>query len=449
MPAGAATAVRSGRGDLLRLRVLLVVLGLLGGARQAVRRGDGRPARARPRLPRHRGGQQRRVPAAALPGRRDPGRRGGAGRQHRGGGARQGHPHRGAVPGGGHRRRGGRAVRASRPGRGQQRVRTRDRHPRLHRGPGRPGQADRPGHPGAPAPAAADRAPPVRHHLPRALPVPHAAEPLRHPVGPAGVHGGPQPVQAGQVPAWHAHPDPPPGPHRGRPSGLRARPALEPADRADRTAVLRRGLGWAPGLPDPPTGGGPAVKVVLFCGGLGMRMREGAASAPKPMNMIGDRPLLWHVMRYYAHFGHTDFILCLGYGAAAVKDYFIRYDETLSNDFTLVAGGRDIQMHSTDITDWNISFIDTGLRSSIGERLMRVRSLVEDEEMFLANYADTLTDARLDQLIDRFRSNPQAVASMLAVPPVSTHHVVEIDEEGQVSGVREVRELMQWENGGY
>jgi len=191
------------------------------------------------------------------------------------------------------------------------------------------------------------------------------------------------------------------------------------------------------------------VKVVLFCGGLGMRMREGAASAPKPMNMIGDRPLLWHVMRYYAHFGHTDFILCLGYGAAAVKDYFIRYDETLSNDFTLVAGGRDIQMHSTDITDWNISFIDTGLRSSIGERLMRVRSLVEDEEMFLANYADTLTDARLDQLIDRFRSNPQAVASMLAVPPVSTHHVVEIDEEGQVSGVREVRELMQWENGGY
>jgi len=191
------------------------------------------------------------------------------------------------------------------------------------------------------------------------------------------------------------------------------------------------------------------VKVVLFCGGLGMRMREGAASAPKPMNMIGDRPLLWHVMRYYAHFGHTDFILCLGYGAAAVKDYFIRYDETLSNDFTLVAGGRDIQMHSTDITDWNISFIDTGLRSSIGERLMRVRSLVEDEEMFLANYADTLTDARLDQLIDRFRGNPQAVASMLAVPPVSTHHVVEIDEEGQVSGVREVRELMQWENGGY
>jgi glucose-1-phosphate cytidylyltransferase len=191
------------------------------------------------------------------------------------------------------------------------------------------------------------------------------------------------------------------------------------------------------------------MKVVLFCGGLGMRMREGPASAPKPMNMIGDRPLLWHVMRYYAHFGHTEFILCLGYGAAAVKDYFVHYDETQSNDFTLVGGGRDIEMHSTDITDWNISFIDTGLHSTIGERLMRVRSLVENDEMFLANYADTLTDAPLDKLVERFRRSPDAVASMLAVPPVSTHHVVEMTDTGEVTGVRAVAELMQWENGGY
>jgi glucose-1-phosphate cytidylyltransferase len=190
------------------------------------------------------------------------------------------------------------------------------------------------------------------------------------------------------------------------------------------------------------------VKVVLFCGGLGMRMREGAASVPKPMNMIGDRPLLWHVMRYYAHFGHTDFILCLGYGAAAVKEYFLRYDETQSNDFTMVGGSRDIRLHSSDITDWNVTFIDTGLNSSIGERLMRVRSYLDDEEMFLANYADTLTDAPLDEHIAGFQAC-DAVATMLAVPPVSTHHVLEFDQAGNVSGVREVRELMQWENGGY
>ena len=77
------------------------------------------------------------------------------------------------------------------------------------------------------------------------------------------------------------------------------------------------------------------MKVVLFCGGLGMRMRDGVTNAPKPMAMIGDRPLMWHVMRYYAHFGHRDFVLCLGYGASAVKDFFLNYDETRSNDFVL------------------------------------------------------------------------------------------------------------------
>jgi glucose-1-phosphate cytidylyltransferase len=190
------------------------------------------------------------------------------------------------------------------------------------------------------------------------------------------------------------------------------------------------------------------MKVVLFSGGLGMRMREGASSAPKPMNMIGDRPLLWHVMRYYAHFGHTEFILCLGYGAAAVKDYFLHYDETQSNDFTMAAGGRDITMHSTDITDWTISFVNTGLNTTIGERLLRVRDHLEGEEMFLANYADTLTDAPLDQLIASFQAST-ATVSLLAVPPVSTHHVIEIGEDALVTAVRDVHELMQWENGGY
>jgi glucose-1-phosphate cytidylyltransferase len=190
------------------------------------------------------------------------------------------------------------------------------------------------------------------------------------------------------------------------------------------------------------------VKVVLFCGGFGLRMREGQGSAPKPMSMIGDRPLLWHIMRYYAYYGHTDFILCLGYGAAAVKDYFLHYDETLSNDFTLASGGRDLLLHSTDISDWKITFIDTGLRASIGERLLRVRPHVGDDEVFLANYADTLTDAHLPDLIDRFAGS-DGVASMLAVPITSTHHVVQFGDDGLVTEVRELRASNQWENGGY
>ena len=153
-------------------------------------------------------------------------------------------------------------------------------------------------------------------------------------------------------------------------------------------------------------------------------------------------------MRYYAHFGHTDFILCLGHGARHVKEYFLNYDETLTNDFVLARGGRDVQMFATDISDWNITFVDTGRRSTIGERLMRVRPYVENEEMFLANYADTLTDAPLHLNIAAFASS-DAVASLLAVPPVSSHHVVEVDPTGIVTEIREFVDLMQWENGGY
>src|SRR5215475_8416249 len=135
------------------------------------------------------------------------------------------------------------------------------------------------------------------------------------------------------------------------------------------------------------------MKVVLFCGGLGMRMRDGVTNAPKPMAMVGERPLLWHVMRYYAHYGHTDFVLCLGYGASAVNDFFLEN------------GAREVKLFSTDISDWRITFVDTGLSSPIGERLRRVRRFVQDEPMFLANYADVLTNAPLPEMIARFEAS--------------------------------------------
>jgi glucose-1-phosphate cytidylyltransferase len=190
------------------------------------------------------------------------------------------------------------------------------------------------------------------------------------------------------------------------------------------------------------------MKVVLFCGGLGMRMRDGVTSGPKPMAMIGDRPLMWHVMRYYAHYGHTDFVLCLGYGASHVKDFFLDYDETRSNDFVLEGGDRQVKLFKTDISDWRITFVDTGLNSAIGERLRRVRRFVEDEPMFLANYADVFTDAPLPDMIQRLGSS-SAVASLLAVPPQSSHHVVDVAEDGLITQVTPVRDLRQWENGGY
>ena len=156
------------------------------------------------------------------------------------------------------------------------------------------------------------------------------------------------------------------------------------------------------------------MKVVLFCGGYGMRMRDGVSDLPKPMHQVGPRPLIWHVMRYYAHFGHTDFVLCLGYGAHHIKDFFLNYDETASNDFVL--RGRDVELLGSDIQDWTITFVHTGLDSPIGERLRRVRAHVEGEDMFLANYADVLTDAPLNAMIERFRAS-NMVGGLLAVPP--------------------------------
>jgi glucose-1-phosphate cytidylyltransferase len=188
------------------------------------------------------------------------------------------------------------------------------------------------------------------------------------------------------------------------------------------------------------------MKVVLFCGGYGMRMRDGADMSPKPMQLVGPRPLLWHVMRYYAHFGHKDFILCLGYGAEHIKNFFLTYQESVSNDFVIRDG--EVELLRTDISDWSITFVDTGLESAIGERLRRVRPYLEGEDVFLANYADVLTDAPLDDMIERFHASG-AAASMMAVPPQQSFHCVDMKPNGEVKEIMPVSRMPLWENGGY
>ncbi len=158
------------------------------------------------------------------------------------------------------------------------------------------------------------------------------------------------------------------------------------------------------------------MKVVLFCGGQGLRMREFSGSVPKPMATIGSRPVLWHVMRYYAHFGHRDFVLCLGYRGDVIKDYFLHYDETVSNDFVLADGGKSIELLNADIQDWRIAFVDTGPDASVGQRLLAVKSQLVDEPMFLANYADGLTDAPLGDLVEDFSRRGKVAGFGLAIP---------------------------------
>lgn len=181
------------------------------------------------------------------------------------------------------------------------------------------------------------------------------------------------------------------------------------------------------------------MKVVLFCGGLGTRLREFGDNIPKPLVPLGYRPVLWHVMKYYAHFGHKDFILCLGYKADKIKDYFLRYDEAVSNDFVLSQGGRKVDLIRSDIEDWRITFVDTGLHSSIGQRLRSVRHLVEDEEMFLANYSDGLTDMHLPAMIDTFGQSGKTAAFVCA-PPSQTFHIVQISEDQRVQQIQPVRD---------
>jgi len=190
------------------------------------------------------------------------------------------------------------------------------------------------------------------------------------------------------------------------------------------------------------------VKVVLFCGGRGTRLNGPGADVPKPMMPIGYRPILWHVMKYYAHFGHQDFILCLGYRADVIKSYFLHYDETMSNDFVLTAGGREVQLMHSDIDDWTITFVDTGLSASIGERLRAVEPYLSGEEYFLANYSDGLTDLDLNGYIREARGWGK-VMSLLSVRPELTLHSVSAEDTGRVKAIRPMSETDLWINGGY
>jgi glucose-1-phosphate cytidylyltransferase len=190
------------------------------------------------------------------------------------------------------------------------------------------------------------------------------------------------------------------------------------------------------------------VKVVLFCGGLGLRMREESARLPKPMIPLGDRPILWHIMKYYSDFGLRDFVLCLGYKHEVIKEYFLNYSEALSNDFVLTDGGRRVELLSSDTHDWSMTFVNTGLHSTIGERLKQVEPHLAGDEIFLATYGDGLTDAPLRDMIETLDASGKT-ALFLCVRPTYQFHVVSLDEGNGVREIHDVAAADLWINGGY
>jgi glucose-1-phosphate cytidylyltransferase len=190
------------------------------------------------------------------------------------------------------------------------------------------------------------------------------------------------------------------------------------------------------------------MKVVIFCGGAGMRLRGYVDDVPKPMVQIGSRPLLWHLMKYYAHFGHKDFILCLGYKGNVIKDYFLHYEETVSNDFVWSKGGKKIDIVNRDIDDWTITFVETGINANIGERLKSVEPLLAGEEMFLANYGDGLSNLDLPTMVDEFSAS-DAVGSLLLVQPTASFDLVGLTADGKVGQISPLSKSDIWINGGF
>jgi len=190
------------------------------------------------------------------------------------------------------------------------------------------------------------------------------------------------------------------------------------------------------------------MKVVLFCGGLGTRIRDVSDKLPKPLVTIGNMPILWHVMKYYAYFGHKEFILCLGYKGDEIKKYFLSYDQCLSSNFTLSWGGKQVHQKDSDISDWSITFVETGPKTNVGQRLKAVEEYLIDEETFLVNYTDALTDLFLPDLIEKFQKSGKT-GCFLCVKPSQSFHVVSFGDENRVEKVEHVRESHIVINGGY
>jgi len=179
-----------------------------------------------------------------------------------------------------------------------------------------------------------------------------------------------------------------------------------------------------------------------------MRMREYSEAVPKPIVPIGYRPILWHIMKFYAHYGHRDFVLCLGYKADVIKNYFLKYDECLSNDFILSNGGKNLQLLSQDIDDWRITFVDTGLNANIGQRLKAVEKHLQGEEFFLANYTDGLSDVPLPLVIETLQRS-RKVACFVSVRPKAMFHLIKSDANGAVKDIEHIRRCGARINGGF
>ncbi len=187
------------------------------------------------------------------------------------------------------------------------------------------------------------------------------------------------------------------------------------------------------------------MKVAVLCGGYGTRIRDVADNIPKPMIPIGGYPILWHIMKYYAHFGHKDFLLCLGYKGSVIKDYFLNY-KIHNNDFTIdLSGQKEIQYHDgTCELDWKVTLAETGLKAMTGARVKRIQKYLSGEDNFMLTYGDGVGNVDIKKLVDFHLSHGKILTVTGVRPPGrfgelnsdSKGLVTEFNEKPQASGGR-------------
>jgi len=187
------------------------------------------------------------------------------------------------------------------------------------------------------------------------------------------------------------------------------------------------------------------MKVVILCGGESVRLKEATESVPKALVEIGGKPIIWHIMKIYHHYGFKDFILCLGYKGDAIKKYFME-DKWRGNDFSLKVH-QGLVYHSENFEDWNITFVDTGPKSPKSQRLQKVKDFIDKENFFLA-YGDDLADVDINKLKE-FHESHNKIATITAVKIATTFGIVDIDDKDDVTSFKEKPMLDYWMNGGF
>ncbi|MEK6974141.1 MAG: glucose-1-phosphate cytidylyltransferase [Nanoarchaeota archaeon] len=191
------------------------------------------------------------------------------------------------------------------------------------------------------------------------------------------------------------------------------------------------------------------MKTVILCGGQGTRLREHTEFVPKPLVHVGNMPILWHIMKIYSHFGHKDFVLCLGYKGHEIKNFFMTYD-LLKHDFTLNLANRDSThfYHNNHLLeDWKITFVETGLETNTGGRIKQVEKYIDDDNFFMT-YGDGLANININELY-KFHLNHKKIATLTSIQPMSRFGIVTFDDKGIITSFKEKPKLDGWINGGF